>query len=311
MTGCNTNNSLRAKKRRHFGAFFFSPCAGWDVCIESSDTLFLLRGSKYVQSEIGNTFAQAREHLDKGKWVCFSGTPCQIEGLLSFLGKAYERLITVDVVCRAVPSPLVWEKYVGLQAKTGRIQKIKFRDKESYGYDYSQLSLQYKDGTVIKQGIDSDPFLRAFFSNICSRPSCYTCRFKKRFRESDITMWDCFTIGQYEKQMDDDQGTTRVLTHSKQGEACLENALMNLRYAKRSPDDICKDVREMYRSIEQNPLRAAFLTDAGKIDAESLFDKYFARKRRQRMERSIRILLSRLHIGQRVKRRIKAITQRG
>ena len=85
--------------------------------VENEIDLKLYRNSKYVQSKIGKTFKQAKKFLDEDRWVCFSGTPCQIEGLKKYLKKDYNKLITVDVVCHAVPSPLVWEKYLEVQRK--------------------------------------------------------------------------------------------------------------------------------------------------------------------------------------------------
>ena len=83
-----------------------------------------------------------------------------------------------------------------------------FRDKY-YGYKYSNLSIYNKNNDKKKEyhsGVESDPYLRAFFSNICDRPSCYECKFKKDNRESDITIWDCFDVEKFNKSFDDDKG---------------------------------------------------------------------------------------------------------
>ena len=124
---------------------------------ESAGALAAFRGSKYVQSDTESTFSEVREHLNAGRLVCYSGTPCQIEGLLGFLQKPYEKLITVDVVCHAVPSPLVWERYLEMQGrKLGtRITDAKFREKH-FGYQYSTMTLMDQDGQeCYAQGIDT------------------------------------------------------------------------------------------------------------------------------------------------------------
>ena len=82
--------------------------------IDNKEELYKFRNSKYVQSEMENCYSEIKEYLNKGKLVCFSGTSCQVEGLKNYLGKHYENLILVDVVCRAVPSPLIWKKYLNM-----------------------------------------------------------------------------------------------------------------------------------------------------------------------------------------------------
>ena len=157
-----------------YGAIFDNNFKVIHKGIDNKEELYKFRNSKYVQSEIGKTFKEVRDFLDKDRWVCFSGTSCQIEGLKNFLGKDYEKLILVDVVCRAVPSPLIWKKYLNLKKKKIKnIEKIYFRDKY-YGYKYSNLSIynsDNKNNPEYHQGVETDPYLRAFFSNICDNIS--------------------------------------------------------------------------------------------------------------------------------------------
>lgn len=127
------------------------------------DAKAAFRNSKYVQSRVGYAFQQVRNELKRGRMVCFSGTPCQIEGLRHFLGKDYQNLILVDVVCRAVPSPGVWEKYIQYEVEQkGKLSSIRFRDK-SLGYQYSTMELRAENGKKYRGGIESQPWLRMFF----------------------------------------------------------------------------------------------------------------------------------------------------
>ena len=151
------------------------------------------RNSKYVQSDPNDTFKQVKNDLTNKLLVLYSGTACEIEGLKNYLQKDYNNLITVDVICRSVPSPLLWKKYIEEKNKNKNIDKVYFREKK-YGYKYSNLVMHGKDKIIYNNGIDTDPYLRAFFSNICSRPSCYNCKFKEQFHKSDFTIWDCFDV---------------------------------------------------------------------------------------------------------------------
>ena len=169
--------------------------------------------------------------------VCFSGTPCQIEGLRHFLGKDYQNLILVDVVCRAVPSPGVWEKYIQYEVEQkGKLSSIRFRDK-SLGYQYSTMELRAENGKKYRGGIESQPWLRMFFSGMIIRPSCTDCRFRSRYRNSDFTIWDCFPSYKYDKSFDERKGTTRVLIHSEKGKKLFANIKNCFKYCEVSSDD--------------------------------------------------------------------------
>lgn len=265
--------------------------------IENELDLRLYRNSKYVQSKIGETFKQAKIFLDEGRWVCFSGTACQIEGLKKYLRKDYYKLITVDVVCRAVPSPLLWKKYVEYQKSKydNNIKNILFRDKSFYGYNHSQISIQLSNGKkVYHNGVESDPMLRAMFSNICHRPSCYdNCIFKKIYRVSDFTIWDCFVVNNFTKHLDN-KGTTRVLIHTEKG-INIFNAIKNkINYEKIDVATLIKDVKEIDTSVKFNFKRDDFFKDLQVLNADDLFNKYFKETLKIKIERIIRRLSAKI-----------------
>ncbi len=176
------------------------------------------RGSKYVQSDMGNCFALVKRNLIENRQVLFSGTPCQIAGLKKFLTKDYSNLITVDVVCRAVPSPFVWRKYVELfKNKYGNsIERFKFRDK-IWGYSYSTMSVYMKKGSGYRdyhRGIESDLWMRMFFSGLITRPSCDDCPYRND-HVSDFTIWDCFNIKKFVREFDDNKVLTLHASYTK------------------------------------------------------------------------------------------------
>ena len=283
-----------------FGAAFDEKLQVYHRYVESETDLKLFRGSKYVQSAIGNSYQQAKLFLDENRLVCFSGTPCQIEGLKSYLNKDYDNLITVDVVCRAVPSPLIWEKYCQMQnAKYGNvITKVLFRDKY-YGYKYSTMTIYTdvaKGEPVYHRGVETDVFLRAFFSDICDRPSCYKCNFKKRYRVSDFTIWDCFNVDEFNKKMDDDKGTTRVLIQSQKADVIFNEIKKEVTYCCVDVDTLVKDVNEMFHSVNINPKREVFFADAKVLNNEDLFKKYFPETFKVKLERFIRLTFNRMGI---------------
>ena len=338
-----------------YGAAFDEDLRGHHTSVKSPAGLQIFRNSKYVQSNTEKTFTEVRAHLRAGRMVCYSGTPCQIEGLLSFLepapaGRAdtqegplcpaggetaaehiqaedtrealagqtekhnplLDHLITVDVVCHAVPSPLVWERYLEMQKdKLGTgIADAKFRDKH-YGYNYSTMTLLDRDGQErYVQGIDTDQMLRAFFSDICDRPSCYECAFKKRYRKSDFTIWDCYPVYAFDKKLDDNKGTSRVLIHSEKGRSIFEEMRVRCRVFEVDPDRLTDGVHEMFHSVNGNPRREEFFEDAACMEAQSLFDKYFPVTAKVRLERSARLICYRTGVYSAAKRVARKILKK-
>lgn len=155
------------KKGIVFGAAFNEDLEVEHIAINNKEELKRFRGSKYVQSDMNDTFTQVKKYLEQGTIVCFSGTPCQVEGLKKFLPKEYSNLITVDVVCRAVPSPKLYrlyKQYMKKKMKSDEIEDIIFRDKSVYGYRYTTMTVKTKY-KIYHNGVESDPYLRAFFNN--------------------------------------------------------------------------------------------------------------------------------------------------
>lgn len=294
-----------------YGAMFDDKFKVIHNSVEKAQDLYKFRNSKYVQSEIGDCFIKIKNELDNGRYVCFSGTSCQIEGLKNFLNKEYEKLILVDVVCRAVPSPLVWQKYLNIKKKeNSNIKDIRFRDK-FYGYKYSNLVIFDKKNKVIHhQGIETDQYLRAFFSNICDRPSCYECVFKKQNRESDITIWDCFEVEKFDKNFDDDKGTTRILIHTEKGKNVIEKLS---RIHKVNEIDVKKatdNFLAMFQPVKKNSKREQFFKDLNTLDEETVFKKYFPITLKVRAEKYGRLILLKTGMYKKVLKLGKKIRKR-
>lgn len=296
-----------------FGVALDSEFLPYHTYVEDEKELCRFRNSKYVQSFIGaDTYKQVKSFLEQGRMVCFSGTPCQIEGLNSFLKKKYENLITVDVVCRAVPSRLVYRKYLDLLRDNlnDNILTVRFRDKH-YGYKYSTMNIvTEKNKGNYHKGVESDPWLRAFFSNMCNRPSCYSCKFRRRHHNSDFTIWDCFNVGRFSKKLDNDKGATRVLINTEAGRHLFSEICGQFDYVEIEPDKLTEGVAEMFSSVEKPQKRERFFADAEKMGSEELFKKYFPVTMRVRLEHFVRMLCYRLGIYSVLKKVFVKITHK-
>lgn len=215
-----------------FGASFDE---NWNVRHTSAtimDEVSKFRGSKYVQSNLGKSFSEVISYLKEGRWVCFSGTPCQISGLASFLNRKYEKLILVDLVCRGTPSPLLWKKYIQYQEfrNKSKVRSVVFRNK-TYGYHSNTMRIEFENGKVYSGCNRVDLFTKSFFQNICSRPSCYQCHFKAIQHDSDITIFDAWHASKLVDGLkDDDKGYTNVFLQSKTGLNIFEEIKPQLDY---------------------------------------------------------------------------------
>ena len=277
--------------------------------VESVTELKKFRNSKYVQSFLGNTFTEIRNYLKDGRKVLFSGTPCQVEGLYHFLHGKTENLLLVDIVCHAVPSPLFWERYKEYRSNGTRLVAASFRDKTKYGYQYSQMKMEYENGENIFCGVESDPYLRAFFSDLSDRPSCYECAFKKRYRVSDVTIWDCFTIHDLDKSLDDNKGVTRTLVHSEKGNQAIQR-IENAVVKEISPDKAVNKVRELVMSVNMNSRRSEFFEDCEKMETDLFIRKWFPDTKKIKAERFMRRICERLGIYAPAKRIAKKVIKR-
>ena len=174
------------------------------------------RGSKYSQSDMGDVFAAVRSDLGQGKSVLFSGTPCQVHGLRSYLNeKLTDKLILIDIVCHGVPSPYVWRDYLSYQEKRngGRITEANFRDKKEYGWK------AHKETFRVEGELYTDTsFTDLFYKHIMLRPSCTICPYADIKRVSDITLGDFWG---WQKAVpgfnDDDKGVSLVLLNTEKG----------------------------------------------------------------------------------------------
>ncbi len=208
-----------------FGAAFNKEWEVEHIAIESPDELPRLQGSKYSQSNMGNSYNEAKIHLKAGRKVLFSGTPCQIAGLKRFLGREYENLTAIDMVCHGVPSPLVWKMYLAETIKNAtpnngekpHIHSINFRDKKA-GWSNYRFSIQATNPDydeekteILSETRDKNTFMQCFLRNLCLRPSCHACPARSGKSGSDITLGDLWGASEVCPTLHDDKGTSLML----------------------------------------------------------------------------------------------------
>lgn len=281
--------------------------------VDNEKELLLFRNSKYVQSHVNRCYQEVKEFLKEGRWVCFSGTPCQIEGLYHFLGgKRYEKLLLVDVVCYGIPSPGLFKNYMAWKHLQigGKFRKMLFREKRLC-YNYTSVSIFNEDPKRnYHQGVEREQLMRSFFSDINVRPSCYHCNFKKRYRVSDFTIWDCYDVKAFSANFDD-EGTNRVLVHSELGEKVLQDIKDWTK--EEQYDDIEKFIKDeiaMVKSVPENPKREAFFADYSAMPMGELMEKWYPLTFKVRMNSFLRMMAFKLGVYNEAKRLVKKLLRK-
>jgi coenzyme F420-reducing hydrogenase beta subunit len=275
-----------------FGAKFDQDFRVIHDFVQEKDKLQEFRGSKYVQSEIRDVYTKTKDFLDAGRWVLFTGTPCQIDGLKSFLGKPFDYLFTADIICHGVPSPRVWLEYISYREKMARAKtkRIAFRRKDE-GWKLFSVSFIFQNDTEYRQTFNNDPYMKAFLKNICLRSSCYVCGFKTLHRQSDITLADFWGIQNILPGMDDDKGTSLIIINSKKGQEIFEQVKKKMRYKEVDIEKALAYNTSAVKAVAYNPKREKFFAELGKLSFDNLVKKYCTDRRLLRIKRKIKIMI--------------------
>lgn len=241
--------------------------------VEKKEDLEKLRESKYVRSELGNSYVEVKKFLDSGRMVLFTGTPCQIAGLKKYLKEDYENLFLQDIICHGTPMKKVWNRYkqcMEINEKTGN---VKFRSKD-YGWKNYSLKIYYDNKKNYINNITKDSYMKAFLSNISLHDSCYDCKFKGETRLSDITLADFWGIEKVLPEMDDDKGTSLIIVNSDKGMQLLQNVSSNLKLEEVNFEESIKYNPSYSQSSKCHPKRKEFLEQLDTTDFDKLVNRF-------------------------------------
>lgn len=260
-----------------YGAAFDRDCSVYHKSVDSLEGLCELRGSKYLQSRIGTVYQEVKTDLEKHLPVLFSGTPCQIAGLKSFLQKDYGTLYLADVICHGAPSPLVWELYLkSLEKRHGASRhgesNPSFRTKAE-GWIRFSVSIPFRDDTEYRCTLDRDLYMQTFLHNLDLRPSCYQCSFKPSHTISDITLADFWGIQKVMPDMFDDKGTSLVIVNTEKGEQLFKRVNSRMRCKPVDLKQAVSNNQSFEKSVRMPRQRKEFFQRLGKEDLEELMKR--------------------------------------
>lgn len=242
------------------GAAFSDDYSSVDhIVISDYEGLEKLRGSKYVQSDIRMAYRKIEEILVNGDVVLFTGCPCQVAGLYTYLQKDYSNLYTVDLVCHGVPAPKAYRKFLQeREAEQGSVKKVAFRDKSHYGWNVS-TTIEFQNGEIDYQSRSQSSWMRSFLNLLTLRKSCGNCPYAKIPRQGDMTIADFWDIDKYKKELDDGKGTSLVLVNNKKGKILLEELKQRGKVCEPAPLEHAKKYNaQLYSSSRLHPRRERF-----------------------------------------------------
>lgn len=246
----------------------------WDV-----EGLAALRGSKYVQSEIGETFRKIKKYLQEGREVFFCGTPCQVAGLRGYLGKSYDNLLTADLACHGVPSDGIFQMYLKkLKNRLGKaeilIKNYEFRRRDGWGL---APSISTTSNCRPLYGVDA-LYMEAFDKGAIFRESCYHCPFARLPRVGDVTLADFWGIGRHGKKFKHNvmKGVSLVLVNTERGYHALSTLVDDTFIEERTLEEALVENHNLTAPSKCHPRRneimGAFLDERMRL--EDIDDKF-------------------------------------
>ncbi|MEE3324958.1 MAG: Coenzyme F420 hydrogenase/dehydrogenase, beta subunit C-terminal domain [Methanosphaera sp.] len=245
--------------------------------VERESNLSELRGSKYVQSYIGDIYKEVSSDLKDNRKVLFVGTACQVAGLYAFLGKRFEsQLFTIDLVCHGVPSPNVFKSYLSFMEKkySSNVSNVYFRNKKPGWYVFG-MKLLFSEQKCYEADTYSDPFIRGFLRNFFLRSCCYDCKYANINRVADITLadfWGYQSTNYF--NMDDDKGISMIMINSANGMNIFNQARKYLKYWEKTVEEAVNGNPALSHPFSEPVEREAFWKDYNSLPFEEVIEKY-------------------------------------
>ena len=265
-----------------FGAAFDDALCLAHHCYSKDDDISPVFSSKYLQSDLKDSYVRCKELLAKGKKVLFSGTPCQISGLHQFLRKEYDNLFTVDVICHGVPSEAFFHSYVDSLEKRhkGKLTYINFRDKRKNGWSITLRYIIERNGKnrVYDLSRRESSYFMFFLKGLIARESCYSCPFASMHRPGDLTLGDFWGYHRTRPELKHDKGLSLVLSNTEKGERMIDYLQdhRDVTFVPVNEESIrVSDNKNLYKPTNRPDYRDFIYDDLRKNDYFFLEKKYF------------------------------------
>ena len=259
------------------------------IVSDKQENLFRMMGSKYAQSDMGHCYREIKEKLRAGKRVLFSGCPCQVAGLRTYLGKNDTNLFLVELICHGIPSDQMLHAYISMREKKygARLKRLEFRNKAK-GWHNSSVRMEFENQRIYSESIAADAYMNGFLGNVTLKSSCYDCRFRSFAAGSDIILGD-FWGAEAELPEDDNKGISAVIVNTGKGMDILNHC--NLTLISTNVETIIKYNKNLIQSAEPSPRRGLFYAYAENAGIEEAIQKHLEESLSQKAKRQGRYML--------------------
>lgn len=244
------------------------------IITDKKEDIEKLRQSKYIQSDMNNCYSEIKKLLQNQKKVLFVGCPCQVVGLYKYLGKNYENLYTIDLICLGANSPVIYRKYLDeLEAQyKSKIKQVWFKNKTN-GWNNFATKIIFEDGQEYLQSRWDDHFMQLFIGekSLFFKECCYDCQFKGYPRNANITLADFWGVP---KRLDADKGTSAVLLNNTKGDKLFDNIKQNIMYKKRNLKELNNGNIAQYFSKQKPSEYKELLDNCHNMTFNEIYEKY-------------------------------------
>lgn len=252
--------------------------------------LYRMMGSKYAQSDMGMCFRQIKTLLDEGKNVLFTGCPCQVAGLRTYIGRKHPNLLLVELICHGIPSDHMLQTYIGMQERKygARLTRMEFRNKKK-GWHNSSVRMEFENGRVHSEPMTFDTYMQGYFRGVTLKESCFSCQFRGFKSGSDLTIGDLWGAEISIPDMDDNNGLSAVIVNSEKGTLFLNRSKIIRRQFE--INKILKYNQSLLTSFDEGAQRAAFYAYTERYDLERAIETFFQETLLQKAKRKFRFFL--------------------
>lgn len=248
-----------------FGAVYTSDFES--VYISEAKTMTevaFMRGSKYVFSETRNSFQLVKKYLDEDKYVLYTGNPCEVAGLIGYLDKSYEKLITCDFVCHGANSVKAYRSWLKEFTGNQKIKTLDFRDKSVYKWS-TTATAYLENGNIIREDHEKCFWYKGFLEGVTTRENCSVCPYAKSDRVADFTMADAWQIGKINKEYNDQWGTSLILVNSQKAKSIYKTIMDEMSLCEKiSLEEIRKYNGNLNHPHRAHPSRKFFFSHLDK-----------------------------------------------
>ncbi len=270
--------------------------SAFHMITDNYEGLNRLKGSKYFQSDTQGIYEEIRNVLKMGKKVLFTGTPCQVVALKNYLQQDYDNLLTVDFICRGVPSPKVHEKKIELYQDKTKSIVTSYRDKSKLrGWANFGELIQFANGRQKFISRWKDEINNCFIEkNLSMREACYTCKYKDGNNASDITLGDFWGIKGVTRK-DHVYGVSAVITNNEKGKAYLQGLKDRIYMAERPLQEVGVSNSAYLYPVERPQNRDIFFQKLEKCGLDKTVKSFTKRNVKERLRQRLRIVKGRLY----------------